>query len=341
MKDQGHEEARVRVEGPCTSEARPSARRHHCTACGISHSGASSCDAANACSTCAGDGKVIPFRSVEDYPETEANPCPRCEGTGLTERYRRWRAGERMNEAELCACPYGSPCALHPRTTEAVTYDHGSAGYHTAPLTIEELQEIANALDDVHKNVRGSIWSEENQARYGRRDQVFARHGRSLFEEVLRVRKLHPAGIAQGVAPCTDYPGHNGCEARRKLGIARGVLESVRQEIEGVADEFAKGEIRDTLGYVIAEIEAGITESAMPHVECSETPVALPRLGQYVHVGGGPHTGATGRLDYVTPDGEQCLVDFGGGRKGGLTWVKKEWLPGLALTPPETGGTEQ
>lgn len=67
----------------------------------------------------------------------------------------------------------------------------------------------------------------------------------------------------------------NCSEARKKLGIARGVLESVRQEIEGVADEFAKGEIRDTLGYVIAEIEAGLTESAMPHVECSETPVVV------------------------------------------------------------------
>lgn len=118
-----HDMNNTNKDGPRTSEARPSARRHHCTACGISHSGASSCDAANACSTCAGDGKVIPFRSVEDYPETEANPCPRCEGTGLTERYRRWRAGERMNEAELCACPYGSPCALHPRTTEALPND--------------------------------------------------------------------------------------------------------------------------------------------------------------------------------------------------------------------------
>jgi hypothetical protein len=50
------------------------------------------------------------------------------------------------------------------------------------------------------------------------------------------------------------------------------------------------------------------------------------RDGDFVHVVDGPHTGAEGRVDFVDIVGERALVDFGGGRKGGLTWVRLTWL---------------
>ena len=219
------------------SEARPSARRHHCTACGISHSGASSCDAANACSTCAGDGKVIPFRSVEDYPETEANPCPRCEGTGLTERYRRWRAGERMNEAELCACPYGSPCALHPRTTDPTVT--------TGRLLCDKQRTIGCEYPAGHAGDCGHgrvSWNKIDYAvRPGPCPATFALVDPAMRETfVCSLRDGHAGmhetkeGVAfQGPSPCTDYPGHTDREALVKKLSA---IEAMRKDFERDVD---------------------------------------------------------------------------------------------------------
>jgi len=48
------------------------------------------------------------------------------------------------------------------------------------------------------------------------------------------------------------------------------------------------------------------------------------KVGDWAHVVGGPHCGAQGRIDFIDwtgPSGARALVDFGGGRKGGLTWV--------------------
>ncbi len=50
------------------------------------------------------------------------------------------------------------------------------------------------------------------------------------------------------------------------------------------------------------------------------------RTGSYVYVKSGPHTGGEGRIDFLDMQGERALVDFGGGRKGGLTWVALDSL---------------
>lgn len=45
------------------------------------------------------------------------------------------------------------------------------------------------------------------------------------------------------------------------------------------------------------------------------------RPGDHVYVARGPHTGGSGCVDFVDKEGQRALVDFGGGRHGGLTWV--------------------
>lgn len=45
------------------------------------------------------------------------------------------------------------------------------------------------------------------------------------------------------------------------------------------------------------------------------------RVGEHVRVVDGPHTGAHGPVDFVDPKGCRALIDFGGGRSGGLTWI--------------------
>lgn len=48
--------------------------------------------------------------------------------------------------------------------------------------------------------------------------------------------------------------------------------------------------------------------------------------GEYANVCGGPHCGGSGRVDFIDREGGRALVDFGGGRKGGLTWVQLVWI---------------
>lgn len=57
------------------------------------------------------------------------------------------------------------------------------------------------------------------------------------------------------------------------------------------------------------------------------------REGDRAHVVDGPHTGANGRVDFIDWPRDRALLDFGGGRSGGLTWV-----PLTSMRPP-SGGT--
>jgi len=49
-------------------------------------------------------------------------------------------------------------------------------------------------------------------------------------------------------------------------------------------------------------------------------------VGSQVRICNGPHTGATGCLDFIDIAGGRALVDCGGGRSGGLTWAPLEWV---------------
>jgi guanosine-3',5'-bis(diphosphate) 3'-pyrophosphohydrolase len=51
-----------------------------------------------------------------------------------------------------------------------------------------------------------------------------------------------------------------------------------------------------------------------------------PKEGAHAYVCGGPHCGATGRIDFIDWPRERALVDFGGGRRGGLTWISLAWI---------------
>lgn len=48
--------------------------------------------------------------------------------------------------------------------------------------------------------------------------------------------------------------------------------------------------------------------------------------GIFVNVCNGPHCGANGEIDFVDRPKRRALVDFGGGRAGGLTWVPFDCL---------------
>jgi len=58
----------------------------------------------------------------------------------------------------------------------------------------------------------------------------------------------------------------------------------------------------------------------------SKESATVARRGDYVYVTGGPYTSSNGQVDFVDEKGKRALVDFGGGRSGGLTWVALEHL---------------
>jgi hypothetical protein len=53
----------------------------------------------------------------------------------------------------------------------------------------------------------------------------------------------------------------------------------------------------------------------------------FPEPGTYVRVVKGAHCGGDSvRVDFIDREGGRVLVDMGGGRKGGLTWVQADHL---------------
>ena len=46
--------------------------------------------------------------------------------------------------------------------------------------------------------------------------------------------------------------------------------------------------------------------------------------GDWINITDGPHTSSNGRVDFIDTKGGRVLVDFGGGRKGGLTWIERK-----------------
>ncbi len=59
------------------------------------------------------------------------------------------------------------------------------------------------------------------------------------------------------------------------------------------------------------------------------------KVGNSVNVCAGWCCGANGPVDFIDEEGKRALVDFGGGRKGGLTWVPFKWLRDLTGAPLE------
>lgn len=50
--------------------------------------------------------------------------------------------------------------------------------------------------------------------------------------------------------------------------------------------------------------------------------------GEHVYVADGPHCGARGPIDTVDEKRRRVLIDCGGGRSGGLTWIPFDCLRG-------------
>jgi len=57
-------------------------------------------------------------------------------------------------------------------------------------------------------------------------------------------------------------------------------------------------------------------------------PIFATRIesGDYVSIIDGNLCGGDGRVDFVDVPGQRALVDRGEGRKGGLAWIRLEWL---------------
>ncbi len=103
-------------------------------------------------------------------------------------------------------------------------------------------------------------------------------------------------------------------------------LEGTDAEIGAIKDAFTYGtswprKRRRERAPHVADID-NRTEAAL----AAETDNASPAIGSQVRICDGPHTGATGRLDFIDHAGGRALVDCGGGRNAGLTWARLEWV---------------
>jgi hypothetical protein len=130
-------------------------------------------------------------------------------------------------------------------------------------------------------------------------------------------------------APACTPTSEWGCEARKKLGVARGAIAAAIVELKGMADE-TEGEMRDTFAFVIENLETANEATAQPE-PCRPT-ATDSRFVDIVHAY--PPGPDSSFVEVENEDGRGMKLGEWIERQDGV-WVLRIWRHDFEAAMPE------